>query len=186
MNNETFLQHIEADGRALIEAVAAAPGAQVPACPEWSNRDLAKHLGNVYSSIIAQLQAADPETRAPAERAPAPAEGDISDWFRERHQAVLAALRATPPESPTWTWIPDKTAAFFFRRMAHETAVHRWDAQQAAGTITPIDPELAKDGVDEAIQVFMQHRPRRPMSEHPDSSLHLHRTDGDGEWRCPL
>lgn len=182
MNTETYLQHIDTDGRALIEAVVANPEAQVAACPDWTNRDLAKHMGDVYGFVMAQLQARNPEARTAPDATPAPDTGDISAWFRTRHQDVLAALRATPPESPAWTWIPDKTAGFFFRRMAHETAVHRWDAQQAAGTLTPIDPELAKDGVDEVMEVFMQHRPRRPWSEHPASSLHLHRTDGDGEW----
>jgi uncharacterized protein (TIGR03083 family) len=179
MNTETCLQHIDTDGRALIEAVAAAPEAEVAACPGWTNRDLAKHLGNVYSFVNAQLQARNPETRAPSEPNPAPNDGDIAPWFRERHQAVLAALRSTAPETPVWTFGPDKTAAFFFRRMAHETVVHRWDAQQAAGTLTPIDPALAADGVNEVMEVFMLHR---RVNEPPESSLHVHRTDGEGEW----
>jgi hypothetical protein len=65
--------------------------------------------------------------------------------------------------------------------MAQETAVHRWDAQQAAGTLTPIDPELATDGINEVMTVFMQHAPRGPI-DYPAGSLHLHRTDGEGEW----
>jgi uncharacterized protein (TIGR03083 family) len=182
MNMETFLQHIETEGRRLIDAVAAAPEAAVKACPGWTNRDLGKHMGDIYAFAMAQLQARNPEARTRSDATPAPAEGDILPWLRQRHHDVLAMLRATAPETPVWTWIPEKTAAFFFRRMAHETAVHRWDAQQAAGAITPMDPELATDGVHEVIYVFMQNRPRRPMSEHPASSLHLHRTDGDGEW----
>ncbi len=182
MNTETYLQHIDLDGRALIEAAAAAPAAQVAACPGWTNRDLAKHMGDVYGFVIAQLQAKNIEARTASDATQAPDEGDLSAWFRTRHQDLLAALRATPPESPAWTWVPEKTAAFFFRRMAQETLVHRWDAQQAAGALTPVDPELAADGVKEVVEVFLQHRPRRPWSEHPASSLHLHRTDGDGEW----
>jgi uncharacterized protein (TIGR03083 family) len=107
MNTETCLQHIDTDGRALIAAVAAAPEAEVAACPGWTNRDLAKHLGNVYSFVIAQLRAADPATRAPSEPNPAPNEGDITAWFRERHQGVLATLRATAPAAPVWTFGPD-------------------------------------------------------------------------------
>jgi len=179
MNKETYLQHIDTDGRALIEAVMAAPEAAVAACPAWTNRDLAKHLGNVYSFAIAQLRADDPTTRAQAENKPAPDTGDIAPWFQERHQAVLATLRSTELTKPVWTFGSDKTAAFFVRRMAHETAVHRWDAQQAAGTLTPIDPELAADGIDEALEVFMLHR---RANEPPESSLHIHRTDGEGEW----
>jgi len=179
MNTETFLQHIDTDGRALIAAVAAAPDAAVATCPSWTNRDLAKHVGDVYGFVIAQLQAGNPETRAPSNATAAPDTGDIAPWFRERHQEVLAALRGTAPETPVWTFGPDKTAAFFFRRMAHETVVHRWDAQQAAGTLTPIDPALAADGVNEVMEVFMLHR---RTNEPPASSLHVHRTDGEGEW----
>jgi len=179
MNTETYLQHIDTDGRALIAAVTTAPEVAVAACPDWNNRDLAKHLGNVYSFAIAQLRAGNPATRAPSEHVPAPESGDLAPWFRERHQALLSTLRATDPATPVWTFGADKTAAFFFRRMAHETVVHRWDAQQAAGTLTPIDPDLAADGIDEAMQVFMLHR---RANEPPEGSLHLHRTDGEGEW----
>lgn len=181
MNTETFITHIDTDGRALIEAVTAAPEAQVTACPGWTNRDLAKHVGVVYASIIAQLQAGDPENRAPSNAPRAPESGDITPWLHDRHQDVLAALRATTPDAPAWTWIPEKTAAFFYRRMAQETAVHRWDAQQAAGTLAPINSELATDGINEVIAVFMQNSPRGPV-DYPAGSLHLHRTDGDGEW----
>lgn len=181
MNTETFITHIDTDGRALMEAVAAAPKAQVKACPGWTNRDLGKHLGGVYAFAMAQLQAANPETRSPSNAPDAPATGDIIPWLRERHQEVLAALRAASPEAPAWTWIPEKTAAFFYRRMAQETVVHRWDAQQAAGMLTRIDPELATDGINEVITVFMQNSPRGPIA-YPAGSLHLHRTDGEGEW----
>lgn len=181
MNTETFITHIDTDGRALIEAVAAAPEAQLQACPGWTNRDLAKHTGGVYGMVTAQLQAGNPEKRVPSNAPDAPETGDIIPWLRDRHQDLLATLRSTPPDAPTWTWIPEKTAVFFYRRMAQETAVHRWDAQQAAGTLTPIDPELATDGINEVITVFMQHAPRGPI-DYPAGSLHLHRTDGEGEW----
>jgi uncharacterized protein (TIGR03083 family) len=182
MNTQTYLQHIEADGEALIAAVAAAQSARVVACPGWTNRDLAKHVGNVYSFVIGQLRAANPAERAPSEVSPAPAEGDMTAWLRGRHADVLAALRAAAPDAPAWSWTPNKTAAFFHRRMAHETAVHRLDAQRAAGTPTPIDAELACDGISEMMEVFMQHRPRGPLPVYPAGSLHLHRTDGEGEW----
>jgi uncharacterized protein (TIGR03083 family) len=138
-------------------------------------------MGGVYAFVTAQLQAGNPATRSPSHAPDAPETGDITPWLRDRHQEVLSALRGISPEAPAWTWIPEKTTAFFFRRMAQETAVHRWDAQQAAGTLTPIDPELATDGINEVMTVFMQHAPRGPI-DYPAGSLHLHRTDGEGEW----
>ena len=47
-------------------------------------------------------------------------------------------------------------AAFWPRRMALETAVHRWDAQAAHGRADDVAPDVAADGVDEVLAV---HRP---------------------------
>jgi uncharacterized protein (TIGR03083 family) len=64
--------------------------------------------------------------------------------------------------------------------MAHEIAVHGWDAQLAAGQPQPVEPELASDGVDEFLTVFLV-SPRfsaKPLA----GSVHLHATDTPGEW----
>ena len=66
MDIEKFLAYIDIDGRALIEAVAAAPAAAVEACPGWMNRDLAKHMGGVYAFVTAQLRAGNPQARMPS------------------------------------------------------------------------------------------------------------------------
>jgi uncharacterized protein (TIGR03083 family) len=49
--------------------------------------------------------------------------------------------------------------------MTHETAVHRWDVQQAFGRERPIEPEMARDGVDEALTVYM------PFVARPESKV---------------
>jgi hypothetical protein len=65
--------------------------------------------------------------------------------------------------------------------MAHETAIHRRDAEEAAGTPGGFDAALAVDGIDEQLGVFV------PMAfKHADfggsgQNIHLHSTDtGDG------
>ena len=79
------------------------------------------------------------------------------------------------------------TAAFWFRRQAHETAVHRWDAQRAAtpSSVDPIDATLAADGVDEWLEVFVPRFLARTGV--PDdlvgATLHLHCTDEGGHRR---
>lgn len=50
--------------------------------------------------------------------------------------------------------------AFWIRRMAHETAVHRVDAAQAVGERWRVDPELAADGVAEALELWLGWAPR--------------------------
>ena len=53
---------------------------------------------------------------------------------------------------PTW-FGPDQTVAFWIRRMAQETVIHRIDAELAARLpITPVPGDLAADGVDEALK----------------------------------
>ena len=47
---------------------------------------------------------------------------------------------------------PDQTVGFWMRRMALETAIHRVDADLAAGLAgPPIAPDLAADGIDEVL-----------------------------------
>ena len=92
MHTETSLHHIQTNSRAMLEAVVAAPRAQVAACPGWTNRDLAKHMGGVCAFMTAQLRAANPETRVPSDAPSAPDEGDITPWFRERSNALDVLL----------------------------------------------------------------------------------------------
>ena len=95
---------------------------------------------------------------------------------------LLRLLGASDPEAAAWTWTPDRTVGFFVRRMAHENAIHRWDAEEAAGGASPIDVEVAVDGIDEVLEVGMAYRSRGDAVEYPSGSLHLHRIDGNGEW----
>ncbi len=90
-------------------------------------------------------------------------------------------LTDTDPATPHWTWTADKTTGFVVRRMAQETAVHRLDAERAAGRTYVIDPELASDGVDEFLFAFLR-RGSTPTAPPLDGSVHLHCTDVAGEW----
>ncbi|MEV4070236.1 maleylpyruvate isomerase N-terminal domain-containing protein [Nonomuraea fuscirosea] len=66
-------------------------------------------------------------------------------------------LASRPPEEQALTWYdPDQTVGFWARRMALETAVHRVDAELAAGEpIMPIPADLAVDGIDEILVTFL-------------------------------
>lgn len=68
--------------------------------------------------------------------------------------------------------------------MAHETLIHRVDAELAAGDRTPMDPELSADGVDEALRV-MYGGAHDWSVFHPDEgrTLRLAASDtGDSWW----
>jgi uncharacterized protein (TIGR03083 family) len=77
--------------------------------------------------------------------------------YDEAHAAFVAALEAADPGEPAWTWSgdpADHTVGFTYRRQAHEALIHRVDAELAAGALTPLDPALATDGVDEVLDVM--------------------------------
>ena len=71
------------------------------------------------------------------------------------------------------------------RRAAHELAIHRYDAELAAGTPSPVEGELAVDGIEE-IFAMIPFRQRDDVDVDPPVTVHLHATDRDGEWLVAL
>ena len=82
--------------------------------------------------------------------------------FERRSVALADALDGLPTDFPIWNWfgIDPPIPGFYHRRMAQEVAVHRWDAQAAAGATTPIDAALAADGIDEVLAGSSPSTPR--------------------------
>ena len=150
LSREQYLIHLNADYQLLAAAIPETP-VEVPSCPGWSTNDLAKHMAHVYLG-----QAFVVETGSQAENkehlAPYPRTEDFMEFMSWGFDAITKALDINRPERPTWSWHhSDQSVDFWFRRMAHETVIHRIDAEQAVGAITKIDEALALDGVDEVL-----------------------------------
>jgi uncharacterized protein (TIGR03083 family) len=177
---QAYLDHIRADANRFAAALERGPSnAPVAACPGWDLVRLAAHLGGVHRwARHAVLDAAPPgETPRPA------ADTDWPQWLREGADALVEVLAAVDPDAPTWHPFPAPLVARVWpRRQAQETVVHRWDAEAAVGTPSPIDPDLASDGIDEYFELVL---PRLSVREHvglPAGSFHVHCTDVAGEW----
>lgn len=135
--------------------------------------------------VIANIDNANDSPVRPGDEASAPAGDAINDWFAERRTTLLAALSQAQADAPAWTFTGMQTAGWWMRRMASETAVHRWDGESALSPIAevaPIDSDLATDAVDEYLAVSLRFSSSRPDRVYPAESLHLHRSDGPGEW----
>lgn len=150
LTREQYLIHLNADYQLLAAAIPETP-VGVPGCPGWTTKDLAKHMAHVYLG-----QAFVVETGSKAENkehlAPYPRTEDFMEFMSWGFAAITKALDINRPERPTWSWHhSDHSVDFWFRRMAHETVIHRIDAEQAIGTISKIDEALALDGVDEVL-----------------------------------
>ena len=79
-------------------------------------------------------------------------ETEYPGWLERGAARLVDVLGAADPEAPTWSWGTDQRVGFWSRRMAHETAVHRWDAQTANGAPEDLRPDLAVDGIDERLE----------------------------------
>jgi uncharacterized protein (TIGR03083 family) len=129
LDKDAYLGTIEREGQLLAVAGERNLGGVIPACPGWTVQTVLMHLGRVYRTIAEQVGSKSTEMIRIAKSPPS--EGfDAVEWFREGHGELIEILRDTDPEQPTWTWSEtDSTASFYIRRMALETAVHRYDAE---------------------------------------------------------
>jgi len=151
-----YLEHIGSESARFRAALTGcAPAARVPACPDWDAADLLWHLAEVqwfWSRIIARRPAGPDELE---HRARPTDYADLLAVFDTSSAGLLDALADADPADAAWSWAPEQTVGFTFRRQAHEALIHRIDAEQTAGaTSAPIDPALAGDGVEECLAVM--------------------------------
>jgi uncharacterized protein (TIGR03083 family) len=176
---DELLEAIRREGATLAATLSHDLTPEVPSCPGWSLETLANHCGRVHRWATAVVR-----TRA-TERPDFPRRPPVVDheWFEEGVQELAAALEEAGPEAPCWNFMNQPAEVrFWFRRQAHETSVHRWDAQNAVapGGADPIDVELALDGVDELLDVIL---PLGYQGDDLGGTVHLHATDSPhGEW----
>ncbi|MDP6213512.1 MAG: maleylpyruvate isomerase family mycothiol-dependent enzyme, partial [Acidimicrobiales bacterium] len=143
MDRNEHLSAILTEGRALISAAEGTPDGLVSACPGWTNTELLDHIRMVWGFVATQVRAADTSGPSRPNLSDSDSPADLLD-------DLLSLLESTDADNPAWNWSPDMTTGFWVRRMACEAAIHRWDAEDAAGTATPIEHDLAVDVVDEA------------------------------------
>jgi uncharacterized protein (TIGR03083 family) len=187
-----YIDCLRREGELLAAAAERAGlGAAVPACPGWRVRDLLKHLGYVHrwaAGYVGEQRA----TRAGRASEPeilreGPGDESLAGWFREGHAALVRTLAAAGPDLTCWTFLDAPSPLVFWaRRQAHETAIHRVDAEQAAGAAAagpagraPFVPEFAVDGIDELIMGFLGRTAKQGTWAGPQGSVGIHTTDGD-------
>ncbi|HEY4453479.1 MAG TPA: maleylpyruvate isomerase family mycothiol-dependent enzyme [Pseudonocardiaceae bacterium] len=132
-------------------AADLAPDAPVPTCPKWQARDLVAHIGQAHrwaaDIVRAGAAAAPPDPRAGDPGAPS----EWSAWLRAGAADLVDAVTETGPDRPVWTYVDERPAGFWLRRMLHDTLVHRADAALAAGVEFEVEPGLAADTISEAL-----------------------------------
>jgi uncharacterized protein (TIGR03083 family) len=177
---------------ALLAASAAGLDLDVaiPTCPDWVLRDLLLHLGGVHRWATAHVADARTDVIDVAEPIDMvehpPSDDDVLEWFVAGHAELIDTLRSAPPDVQAFTFLPAPSPlAFWARRQAHETAIHRADAQSVVDDITPFASAFAVDGIDELLLGFAR-RPRRAAGTRDPCTLVVRASDDDAGWRITI
>jgi uncharacterized protein (TIGR03083 family) len=160
----------EEGARMTAAARATSADAPVPTCPEWLARDLFRHQGGVHrwaTTFVAEARAEPPSATLEEVSGGWPGDEELADWFEAGYLALVSALEAAPPDLQCWTFMSAPSPlAFWSRRQAHETTIHRVDAELTAGRsarhLSSIRPDFAADGIDELVSGFWPRRSSTP------------------------
>jgi len=123
----------------------------IPTCPDWTMRDLLRHMGDVHRWAAAHVEQGRMQPIRVVEEVagPVPGDADLLAWFREGHDRLVRTLSEADPDMACWTFLPAPSPlAFWTRRQSHETSIHRADAESPGGVLTAFDPRFAADGID--------------------------------------
>jgi len=178
---------VDREGHLLADAAAkAGTDARVPTCPGWQVRELLSHAGRVHRWVTRYVTEGLTE-RVQLGDEPEQDGAELVAWYRESHRALVKALTDADPAVECYTFVPDTPPlAFWARRQAHETAIHRVDAESALGADhSPFDPAFAADGIDELLILLHGMERSRVRTDTP-RTLRLRATDTDAVWTVRL
>lgn len=181
-----FIEVLRQEGPLLADAAQGAGlEAAVPPCPGWKVRDLLVHTGAVHRWAADYVLGGGTERTERDETAPADAE--LVDWYRGLHGRLVDALSAAPADTTCWSFLPAPSPlAFWARRQAHETTVHRIDAESALGSVrSAVDGAFAADGIDELLTGFHARARSRVRTAAPRTLL-VRSLDTGHDWLVRL
>jgi uncharacterized protein (TIGR03083 family) len=192
-------EHITAVGtEAKLFAEAARQGgleADIETCPGWNMRDLVRHVMEIH--LWAAAHVAQPHDKPwvddlaqltafwPDLAVFWPEDNELIDWYLNVNANLVDALESAPLDVESFTFLPAPSPlAMWARRQAHETAIHRFDAQNATSTGAGFDPVFASDGIDELVAGFAPRADQFPTTS--SRTMIVHADDTDDLWHLTL
>lgn len=170
-------------------ARTADPATEVPTCPDWTLKQLFRHVGrgNRWAAqIIAERRTHPMDPRDVRDGKP-PEDPDAAiDWLEESAHLIIKAIDQVGPQTRVWTFVGPRPAGWWIRRRMHEVNMHRADAVLALGRDYELPAEMAADAISEWIELMaVRAEPDSLPLEH-GHTVHLHATDDGlgpaGEW----
>jgi uncharacterized protein (TIGR03083 family) len=190
-----YVAEIEASTAGVAEILAEHDlSLPIPTCPEWTLRQLVTHVGRAHR-WAGEITRTRSDAFIPFREVP---DGKLPDdraeqraWLNAGAARIVEAVREAGSDL-VWSSAGPVPAGFWLRRMAHETLVHRADAQLAAGAEPEpvIEAGIAADAIDEWLTLLaggiLGSSDERANALTAGAGLHIHVTDdglgGRGEW----
>lgn len=163
----------------------------LPHIEGWTVHAVIGHTGWIARYVTRALTSDPDQPPSRADIPEPPAGPEVLDWFREARDPLFEAIDAVDPDRLYPTFTGPQPGHWWLRRLANEAAMHRWDVVAAAGSPEPIDRDLAREGIEEVLDVFAPHRLEFEVLAGSGETIHLHATDdglpdGVGEWMITL
>jgi uncharacterized protein (TIGR03083 family) len=197
METDDYISALVREGQLLVDVsrsgcVGEGADARVPTCPDWVWRDLLAHVGFVHRWAAGYVAKGLTEmVEEPGEEevlSRAPGDDQLVEWVAEGHKRLVGSLRSAPADLNCWTFLAAPSPlAFWSRRQAHETAVHRVDAELAAGQPPgAIGTSFAVDGIDELLLGFLARRRSRRLPELEPGVIRFEASDTGDSWTVQI
>ena len=184
MDTQRWTEAVEADGHELGRLCRERPDAVVRSCPDWTAAELLAHASG-FCRTLRELFAGGRDAREPAVEVRR--DEALTSWDDDL-AALLRLLATTDPATPVVNWsVRADDAAYWYRRAAHEFAIHRWDAATTAdGEPAPVPADLARDGIEEFFEAFVATALTYGRIPPKDATMVLELTDRDETLRHDL
>lgn len=183
-----FVQTVADASRRFVDVLDSTPlDSDVPSCPGWNAADLLWHLAevqNTWGDVVERLAKERPTVEL--ER---PGDDELADVFRRASDRLVTALGEADPYDECWSWDEHGggSVAWVRRRQAHEAVIHRVDAELAAGAaVDPIPTDIAADGIDELLTVYMSGIPDWADFIPGGATIVIHARDTDRSFEFEL
>ncbi|WP_371778040.1 maleylpyruvate isomerase family mycothiol-dependent enzyme [Streptosporangium subroseum] len=200
-----YLEKIDREGNDLVMDYVAAlleqnelfgelirdadPSTPVPTCPGWTIQQLVRHVGrgDRWAAQILRDRVEDYLDPRTVRDGKPPSDPDgVVEWLHGSPRTLVDAIADVGEDTPAWTFLGPRPAAWWVRRRLHEATVHRADAALALGARYALAAPLAADGITEWLDMLVaEQRTGRSTPLATGTTLHLHATDdlgSAGEW----
>jgi uncharacterized protein (TIGR03083 family) len=153
-----YLSIISNETSRIVNAFERDRQAAVPWSDRWTVATVARHVAathHVVAEIVEGRPVADfglfGQLQTPPKDSP-----EFVGWFRSGTASLLEQLSSVPVGDECWSWFaPGRHVGWWARRMALEAVVHRTDTDAAQAKELSVSPDVAADGIDEFLDVFV-------------------------------